>query len=267
MPTRPFFNVLVTDFDKTLTTTDTISAVGHVLDTIHSTDARYHNVPPFHSFVEKYMADTKAHDAWFEEIFRDYAKQGKTCSSHWLMKYLEGMTWVERESISRAVAHGFFKGATKQQMYKTGARSPLVQLQPNAALALASIWDRCRTGINPITVLSVNWSADLIRGCIEQGVDDFLSATGCPDIVNRHKVESLARQVCVINPDMEFGPRSGLSTGKLTRTLHAGIDKLRYFDTIIEDYKAAAAPGRCDLRFAYAGDSINDLFCLRKCFA
>lgn len=264
MTRKPFFNVLVTDFDGTLSTTDTTPALASTLDAIHNSTDKYKHVPSFQHFSDKYMTDYNAYEAWIERRFANRVRRGEQCSYGWLVEYLRGTRWMEKRSMDRMIADGFYRGATRQQMYDTGAHSPFVQMLPNVPQALASIWSRCPSNINPITVLSIGWSADMILGGINHSVQQFLSSVDNPDSgFDQEKVKSLASQLTVVNPNMEYNHVTGISTGRLSNELYTGIDKINAFNLIIEQYKIES--GRPDLKFAYAGDSLTDMLCLRKC--
>ncbi|KAJ1669107.1 hypothetical protein EV182_008916, partial [Spiromyces aspiralis] len=103
----------------------------------------------------------------------------------------------------------------------------------------------------------------MILGGINHSVQQFLSSVDNLDSgFDQEKVKSLASQLTVVNPNMEYNHVTGISTGRLSNELYTGIDKINAFNLIIEQYKIES--GRPDLKFAYAGDSLTDMLCLLK---
>ncbi|KAJ1915738.1 hypothetical protein H4219_004155 [Mycoemilia scoparia] len=302
-PKRNQFNILVTDYDQTLSAKDTTSIVGDVVERARGPDNQIiissgdqngngKVVGNMDYFSDEYNKDYEQFQKKYDQIFEDRLKQGQKWKKDWLYEYSDAISSVEVASIKRMEKYGFLAGATHQQFYDGGAKN--ATLQNNSVYALSKIWDinhqhhhdkkqpgnSCKGPakknndvVDPVYVLSVNWSKDLMQGSLETTFNKLRSTFETPSsglrIKHINRVEKSLKALPYSNPDVEFDPATGKSTGKISRDLFTGVDKLNEFRRIRGQYQkklgitnADKDNNSPDLKFAYAGDSTTDLLCI-----
>ncbi|KAJ2857025.1 hypothetical protein GGI22_003630, partial [Coemansia erecta] len=192
--------VLALDFDKTLTTHDTLSSVAAVAKRIHP------ELADFQWFFTEYMKDYDAFEhAWDanNKVNGSGTKRDRAC----LDKYLEAMRPVEQTSLRRVSSHGILAGVTADDLFAAGRA---VQFRPGAVRTINHFLHSPDIDCT-VCIVSVNWSKSFIRGA--------LSANGV-DLEG-----SNARSVDIYCNDMLFDAETGLSTGQLPSTMVVAGDK------------------------------------------
>ncbi|KAJ1782232.1 hypothetical protein LPJ59_006863, partial [Coemansia sp. RSA 2399] len=223
--------VLALDFDKTLTTHDTISSVAAVAKRIHPERA------DFQWFVSEYMKDYDAFEhAWTanNKVSGSETKKDRAC----LDKYLEAMRPVEQTSLLRVSSHGVLAGVTADDLFAAGRA---VQFRPGAARTINHFLRSSDIDCT-VCIVSVNWSESFIRGA--------LSANGV-DLEGPN-----SQGVDIYCNDMLFDAETGLSTGQLPSTMVVAGDKVNAIDAV---KRAIAETCGHSPFLVYAGDSLTDL--------
>ncbi|KAJ2374333.1 hypothetical protein H4S02_008578, partial [Coemansia sp. RSA 2611] len=219
-PSRRPAMALALDFDQTLTTTDTLSAIAAIAKRKHA-DSR-----EFSWFTKQYLADYAAHESRWAQLTANRA-----VSRDLLNRYLESVRPVEAASLDRMSQHGLLAGLTRADLY-TGGR--LVQLRPNAADVVGQF---LHTRGCHVCVVSVNWSADFIRGALDaSGVDSKLIRVYCNDL--------------------DFDTSTGVSSGKVRPRLVVAGDKVAAIAKFKNEIRQQCGG---DPLLVYAGDSLTDL--------
>lgn len=136
--------IVVSDWDETLTTKDTISLLSKLPYMLGGND-----FPPWKHFVNIYLS-----------ALNDYTKsqRGGQLSRDLQIAYQKGLLAVEHTSIDAIEKHRLFKGLTSNQLRGVAKD---ITLRPGAAEFLKS----CS---GPIAILSINWSLLPIRETLTQ---------------------------------------------------------------------------------------------------
>ncbi|KAI8921887.1 HAD-like domain-containing protein [Powellomyces hirtus] len=146
-PASTKLTTLVTDFDCTLTSSDTLSIIA-TLSTQHSPPPL-----PWSHFVDAYMKDYTAHLARVSQKPKD----GEEDNLH---SYLSSFAQLEQDSVTRVSSSGVLKGVSRAALETAGANIPL----RGGADRVLSRW----TG--RVVVASVNWSTDLVSAAVRKQV-------------------------------------------------------------------------------------------------
>ncbi|KAJ2456212.1 hypothetical protein EV183_000139 [Coemansia sp. RSA 2336] len=213
--------LLVLDFDQTLTSSDTLSMVAAVAK------RKYPENRDFAWFTEKYMEDYQRHQTqWQPRI------DSEKITYEFLNEYLESLRSVETASLNRISEYGILAGVSRDELYDGGRA---VEFQPGAATAINRLMQAPNMHA---CVVSVNWSADFIRG-----------ALGANGVLNSQSISIYCN-----NP--EFDKRTGLSKADISPRLVVASDKT----ATISNYKQEIAHKTgLDPWLIYAGDSLTDL--------
>ncbi|KAJ1742253.1 hypothetical protein LPJ78_002886 [Coemansia sp. RSA 989] len=213
--------LLVLDFDQTLTSSDTLNMVAAVAK------RKYPENRDFAWFTEKYMEDYRKHQAqWQSRI------DNEKTTREFLNEYLESFRSVETASLNRISKYGILAGVSRDELYDGGR---VVEFQPGAATAIHRFMQAPNTHV---CVVSVNWSADFIRGALD--------ANG---VLN-------SKSILVACNNPEFDKHTGLSQADISPRLVVASDKI----ATINNYKQEIAQKTgLNPRLVYAGDSLTDL--------
>lgn len=218
---------LVFDFDGTITTSDTIGHLARAGVAAQKLSRGANLEPAWDTLLQAYLADNDAYRAQFD------TPAARTTAAQEL-RFLGGLADVERASLRRVGEAALFKGLGPAAMRRIGAdavASGDVELRPGFARLVA----HARGKGWPVSVVSVNWSAEFIRGVVSDVLrndDDVISnSTREEDGVIRGP-EVLEGALLVTAPDKAFA-----------------MQKLR---------GGGGAP------LVYFGDSTTDLACLME---
>ncbi|KAJ2847180.1 hypothetical protein IWW36_003981 [Coemansia brasiliensis] len=213
--------LLVLDFDQTLTSSDTLSVVAAVAK------RKYPENRDFSWFTEKYMEDYQKHQTqWQPRIDRE------KITREFLNEYLESFRSVETTSLNRISKYGILAGVSRTELYAGGRK---VKFQPGAAMAINRFMQVPDTHV---CVVSVNWSADFIRGTLD--------ANG---VLNSGDISVFCN-----SPD--FDQSTGLSKSDISPRLVVAGDKTATIDKYRQE---VAQKTGFNPRLIYAGDSLTDL--------
>ncbi|ODQ64340.1 HAD-like protein [Nadsonia fulvescens var. elongata DSM 6958] len=228
--TRRRISLLITDWDETVTLKDTLHLVAQA-----AYDHKPEFSPKWEYFGDHYMKDL----ADFAQQYKDKnpatpEKNGKNALER-KINYLDQLRHVEMQSINRIEDSRLFHEVSEAQIR---AQHRHVQVRPY----FFDVLQRALANDIPVCIVSVNWSAALMKEVLHQNGFDT------------SKVQIYAN-------DVVMDIRSGVGTGKLSKSeavaLRTGIDKVRVIHEIVEKYKSAN-PAVTDQIF-YFGDSNTDL--------
>jgi 2-hydroxy-3-keto-5-methylthiopentenyl-1-phosphate phosphatase len=218
---------LFIDFDGTITQSDTIDAL--VQNATRATGN--------HDFVYKYTWTTIV-KAW-ENDMKAYKREHPFPSPRKLsevLAWLEGQRAVEEASIQKINAYNIFKGADSTTLFNAG-RQAVAEGQVKLRKGFREFIQHLeRVGIE-VTIVSVNWSEDWIRGCISPATPNILSNT----------IDSTGKIV----------PSKVMKRSALMLT---GTDKAQEVMLSVR-----GTPDGESGSFSYIGDSLTDLQCLIEC--
>ncbi|KXS20894.1 hypothetical protein M427DRAFT_51851 [Gonapodya prolifera JEL478] len=222
---RPNFSLFVTDFDETITVSDTISAIANIASGFHS--SRY-AMPTWTSLVEAYL----------EEIGRvprlTFSATETVSPLKMALRISEQKRIAEVTSIQRVSESGYLAGVPRTALWNGGMSC---ETRKGALQCL----ERVRMlPSQPLRVLSANWSRDFVLGAL-QTLNIPQYDVVCGDLVFEE------------SPDR----RGDMTTGKIDPKILDGADKLR----VMEHWKAHASEGLV----CYVGDSFTDVPCLLSC--
>ncbi|KAI8323915.1 hypothetical protein GQ54DRAFT_296482 [Martensiomyces pterosporus] len=226
--------VLAVDFDKTLTVADTTA------DVVAVAKRKHPNYRDFQWFTDEYMKDYDVYDAKWQPIVDARARQ-HTVDKELLDEYLEALRPVEEASLRRVSDQGILAGVSRAE-FAAGGRA--VAFQQGAAAAISQFLSNSSasgSSSSPryVHIISVNWSADFIRGALE--------AHGVPVDDSR---------IAIHSNSPEFSTASELSTGVLRPRMVVASDKV---SKISEIKTEIAKELGAEPFVAYAGDSLTDL--------
>lgn len=153
---RPYFStalrkgtmplLILIDFDQTITTRDTIGALGKF-------GVSYtHNPTPWSYFVDSYLDDYRQHLPAAAAADRDF----KAFVEHQLDSYQP----IERASQARVSQHKVFEGLTRHALTQQASALRAEYLQPGVISTLKAYRDQVR-------IVSLNWSKDWIQGFLQ----------------------------------------------------------------------------------------------------
>ncbi len=164
---------LIFDFDGTITTKDTIGHLASAGIAAQKLSRGANLQPAWDALVQAYLADLDAYKARFTpaEAERTTVEQEKL--------FLGGLRDVERASLRRVDEAALFKGLGVAAMRRLGAEAVQngnVTLRPG----FHRIVQAARNKGWPVSVVSVNWSTEFIRGAVGDVLreDDAVLANG-----------------------------------------------------------------------------------------
>lgn len=226
--------VFAVDWDETITSEDSLKLVSR---------AAYEQKPDFEPqwdhFVNEYSKD-----------YNEYSKGKKRDTLENETEFLKGLKQIELNSIKRVEDSGLFRGLREQDI---ASQASNVKYQ-KGWWELAS---RLKNKKIPIIIISVNWSAAMIKQAFENH-----------GFFNHRDDDDKIKVYANIMPK----GNDGLTTGQLRDTYSSGIrtaqDKLDIFNQIANDY-AARDDGGGDIyksgkKAVYCGDSSTDMIALRR---
>lgn len=251
-------DLLVCDFDETITQNDTICEIANLAyekraetgkcpnppncPTLSSNDSDEECPPPWLHFVELYFKEYKEHiKRWCEQHSED------TLQDHF--KMLGSLKMVENKSIDRIEKYGCLKGVCYDGLIEKGKsvkkrndvlnvlRKFISKKQQNCEnfLSHSTFNDDVKSHIERnLYIISTNWSKDLILGSL------FELAS-----------ENKFNKNNIFSNDLIYD--NNCSVGKLDRKVLCALDKLEIFDQLNTSKSNLSV---------YIGDSDTDLPCL-----
>ncbi|KAM3532032.1 hypothetical protein NHJ13051_000408 [Beauveria bassiana] len=224
---------LVFDFDGTITLSDTIGHLARAGVAAQKLSRGANLEPAWDALLQAYLADNDAYRAQFD------TPAARTTAAQEL-RFLSGLADVERASLRRVGEAALFKGLGPAAMRHIGADAVAngdVQLRPGLARLVA----RAREKGWPVSVVSVNWSSEFIRGVVGDVLRDDGDGDGDEVVSNSTREEDGA----IRGPDVLEG---ALLVTAPDKTL--AMQRLR--------------GGGGGGPLVYFGDSTTDLACLME---
>ncbi|RKP25944.1 hypothetical protein SYNPS1DRAFT_14916 [Syncephalis pseudoplumigaleata] len=153
----PAAELLVMDFDGTLTGSDTIAVLADLA--INQAQSRTDRQANWELIVQAYVADYSQFQArWDVTAPTTNPPSRRTMVD--LQRYFVELDHVESRSIERINQLRFFRGLTQRTLLEYGHRS--VPMQPQCLTAIRN-WLQPTTGTG---IVGVNWSCDFILGSL-----------------------------------------------------------------------------------------------------
>ncbi|KAL8853386.1 MAG: hypothetical protein Q9221_001702 [Calogaya cf. arnoldii] len=234
---------LILDFDGTLTTASTLPLIydiGHRLNP---------SCPSWQSISQAYIDD-----------YRDL-KSAQIIKPSTLLQelsWLESLRAIEHRSIARVEATKVFRGVTKEIIHSAAdkaVRDREIELRPGWEKLVGKVME----GHGKVGVVSVGWSADFIKGCMEASVQRVAAAGQDGNLEKGVDVASIdVRANNVLGGDEGKMDRywKGASVDDRSRILTAA-DKLRVMTDVVDtEHIDGSRP-----LVVYVGDSTTDLEC------
>lgn len=186
---------IVTDWDETITISDTIPLVAQ---TAYNSKPQFS--PPFDHFTKKYM-----------DAYSEYSRQFKEANGERTItnerQFQHGMRLVELTSINEMVRLGLFSGVTRDDFKSQASK---IHLRPGFTHFLT----HCRELAIPVEILSINWTSVLIKECLRlHGFDD----------------------VKVVVNELEFENEICTGRWLLEPVVRTALDKLKYIESLGND--------------------------------
>lgn len=156
---------LILDFDGTITTKDTISHLASAGIAAQKLSRRVQLQPKWDRLVKAYLED------YDDYKYRFTPSEAKRTRLEDEKRFLSGLYHVERASLRRVEEAGIFHGMDAAAMRKAGVdalENGDVQLRGG----FGRITDLARERGWPVNVVSVNWSADFVRGVLGNSVPE-----------------------------------------------------------------------------------------------
>ena len=249
--TRPL--QLYTDFDGTLTTVDTLSALSQLPRTPYK---------PWSYFVDAYLKDLELYLPLIPVPESPSPDNRTTLPQE--AEYLASYLPIERRSVERLERAKYFAGFSAAQLRQHGFESVIT-----GVVGIRDGWWELLACLNKhhikhtISVISVNWSAEFIRGvlsgsyrlwCHQQG----FTPTGSLSVVDT---------ISIYSNDLLISHETHLTTGNFSRRYPAPVDrgiwtaedKLDVMTELLNN-----TPQHTNAVTIYMGDSPLDLLCLLK---
>ncbi|KAL8937810.1 MAG: hypothetical protein Q9216_004241 [Gyalolechia sp. 2 TL-2023] len=242
---------LILDWDGTLTTTSTLPLIAQTGYNLNASSTRPRDLPSWNSISEAYMSDYRAH----VDAYTPRASERNSIAQE--LAWLESLRDVESKSTERAEAGKIFCGVGKGDLQH--AAEEAVQ---QGKVMLRSGWDRLIHRVvsenGEVGIVSVGWSAEFIRACLQAAVRNNLSGDG-KIVENRIDIERM---------DVRANEIIGGQDGKMSRYFEenfrggaGGIWTPRDKRKVLEDMIQERRRGTENL-VVYVGDSTTDLDCL-----
>lgn len=224
---------IVLDFDGTITRHDTIATLAaHAISKNGGTAAG----ADWDRIVEAYTLDHERYVAGYSPP----ASERTTPAQE--LAFLNGLRALEQASLDRVADSGLFRDLAPDDLARFGECAAVrdgggpVEIRRGFAELLDGLSRRGR-----IAVVSVNWSADFIRGCCCGGWGGEL------DVIAANAVEFPTGRVC------------GAVPGGGGELVLAARDKYAALEAVVRRW------GRRPGEVVYVGDSGTDLECLLAC--
>lgn len=186
---------LIFDFDGTITTQDTIGQLARAGIAAQNHRRGVDLQPAWAALLRHYLDDYSAYTARFTPAEADRNLEQEK-------KFLGGLKDVERASLRRVGESSIFTGLAGAAMRKIGADavgSGDVQLRPGFGRLVQAARDKGW----PVSVVSVNWSTDFIRGVVDGvlGEGDVVVANGTAEDGTIEGPEENGGELLVCSPD------------------------------------------------------------------
>lgn len=217
--------LLFTDFDETLTSTDTLS---HLVATAYTLQGPDVLLPPWDYFSSTYLCD-----------YDTYAKQFPAESRRTLeeeQRFLEGLRGAERASVERVEEAGVFRGLDRGVLVRDAARMGGMMREGWEEVVRGVVGER-----GWVVVVSVNWSRAWIRECLV-GVEE-------------EEVRVFANEF-VVGEDGRTSGRLDRWFGEVEGGIWTAGDKVK----VMRDFIGGGE--QKEALVVYVGDSVTDLLCL-----
>ncbi|CAG8459418.1 5101_t:CDS:1 [Paraglomus brasilianum] len=184
-----------------------------------SSDYPYPCPPPWSFFVNLYFKERA-----------DFILKWRQNNPHYTLNdfysLLSSLSLVENNSLDRVESYHCLTGICASELYSCGKCIPK---RPGVVECIRSFIQKDNRSVY---VLSTNWSSDLILGALSDvGVERSI----------------------IMSNDLDFDSKGEYATGKITRNVVTGTDKLKLFK------KLTTSKGMLTV---YVGDSDTDLPCL-----
>ncbi|CAG8466073.1 3928_t:CDS:2 [Paraglomus occultum] len=231
--------MLVTDFDETVTLEDTTCEIAKLA---YNKRARK-NICPM-TIVEKQLQQIQTSNdypypcpplwSYFVNLYlkerADFIFKWRQNNPHYTLSdfysLLSSLSLVENNSLDRVESYHCLTGICASELYSCGKCIPK---RPGVVECIRSFVQKDNRSVY---VLSTNWSTDLILGALSDvGVEKGI----------------------IMSNDLDFDLEGEYATGKITRKVVTGTDKLKLFK------KLDISKGMLTV---YVGDSDTDLPCL-----
>ncbi|KAI5952812.1 hypothetical protein KGF54_003679 [Candida jiufengensis] len=131
---------IISDWDETITTEDTIQYVGEV-PYLKNPNLQ----PPFKHFSEIYY-----------NSYKNYKSKHKLDTIDDYVEFLEGMNPIESSSIDQLQQHKIFQNLSKQDFLN---QSTKIKLRPS----VIGFFQKCNSLNIPVYILSTNWTSLIIE--------------------------------------------------------------------------------------------------------
>lgn len=164
---------LIFDFDGTITTKDTIGHLASAAIAAQKLSRGANLQPAWDSLVQAYLADYDAYRAKYTP------KEAERTTIDQENLFLGGLRDVEKASLRRVGEAALFKDLATAAMRRIGAdavENGNIELRPG----FGRIVKAARAHGWPVSIVSVNWSTDFIRGAVGELLreDDAVIANG-----------------------------------------------------------------------------------------
>lgn len=225
--------LLLLDWDETISAVDTLAHIAPPSGTQLAG-------PDLAAYTDAYLADLEAHARSHPPATTVEAQ----------LEHLEALDAVELKSQERIETGGLFRGANAEAIIDRAKDVPL----RHGWEAVFAPWLKDHAESIETHVISVGWSAAFIRarlGLPESSLPPNIPLTICAN-------------------EVEVDPKTGLCTGKLTKSADAsptgtsgirtGLDKRREMRRIVS--RSERERGKAVGPVVYIGDSNTDLPCL-----
>ncbi|KAI4175155.1 MAG: hypothetical protein LQ343_001916 [Gyalolechia ehrenbergii] len=242
---------LILDWDGTLTTTSTLPLIAQTGYDLNASFAQPHQLPSWNSISEAYTSDYHAHS----NAYTPCAAERNSIEQE--LAWLESLRYVEGKSMERVEAGGIFRGVRKKDVQR--AADEAVR---EGKVVLRKGWerliDRVVSANGEVGIVSVGWSGDFIRGCLE-------AAVRRKNVAEENGVGS---GDYVARIDIRANEITGVQDGKMSRYFEengkggeGGIWTARQKRMVMEDMTRKSKRG-IEESLVYVGDSMTDLECL-----
>ncbi|KAK9904248.1 hypothetical protein WJX75_007665 [Coccomyxa subellipsoidea] len=241
----PRVGVLVLDFDETLTVSDSTSVIIETAIEAAETTAKKGEKASVREGLEAKRDELVKNYAGERDALLDDLLPTAEPSTPppfdmtWMAEFVDELSSFDRRMNTAVIDSGILAGVPANALARKGRTVPIQK-------GAVSFLRQARQAGVVTHVVSVSWSAEMVRGALRGRIGVAHS-------------EETARpgQVVVHANDLECS--DGLSTGRLERRIECGVDKAAVLDSLL--LKKAArrqGPGGRSLS-VYVGDSMSDL--------
>ncbi|KAL9603562.1 MAG: hypothetical protein Q9219_001065 [cf. Caloplaca sp. 3 TL-2023] len=241
---------LILDWDGTLTTASTLSLIAQIGYDANASSTYPRNLPPWESFTEAYLADYRAHASAYT------LSSSCRVTIEQELAWLESLRDVERKSTERIEDADIFQGV-KRDHVRAAAREAIKEHKVVLREGWADLMETISQKGGKIGVVSVGWSAEFIRECLESAAGQSSMEAG-----------GVGKKVDIERVDIRANNISAGGTGRMSRYFEEGGRKGRGGvwtagdkRKIMEDM-FGEEPRNLENMLVYVGDSVTDLHCL-----